>query len=55
MSLATVRPSEVATPNNSDKYSISFSLVVLTATLLCGAAVGFAGYLALSSIIVVLS
>ena len=52
MSLATVRPSEVATPNNSDKYSISFSLVVLTATLLCGAAVG---YLALSSIIVVLS
>lgn len=51
MSLATVRPSEVATPNNSDKYSISFSLVVLNATLLCGAAVGFAGYLAVAFIL----
>ena len=50
MSLATAQPRRVATPNTSLYYNTILPLVVLAAALLGGASVGFAGYLALSSI-----
>jgi len=48
-------PSQTNNPLYSVYYNTLLPLVVLACALLSGASVGFAGYLALSSIIVVLS